>query len=68
MLDFILVMGHVPGTNIDLTFYQLVLGIPIIGAIIYLLIKKPLFVKRYVIVAYIHIHQLQLFLRNKLPA
>ena len=26
MLDYVLVMGHVPGTNIDLSFNQIVIG------------------------------------------
>lgn len=41
MLDFILVMGHVPGTNIDITFTEIIIGLPLVAAAIYWHRKNP---------------------------
>ena len=67
MLDFVLVMGHVPGTNIDLTFYQIVIGLPIIGLAIYLIRKHPLLVKRAILEIYVAGRDTILFWNSKLP-
>ena len=58
MLDFILVMGHVPGTNIDITFTEILLAIPLTAVMLYLHKVRPGILKRNASELYLNIRHL----------
>jgi len=46
MLDFLLVLGQVPGTNIQITFSEIVIGVALVGVLFYGFKNRRKFLKR----------------------
>lgn len=66
MLEFLLVTGHVPGTNIDITFTQFLLSLPVLGLAVYYIRKHRTVITSTLRRLVAQAVQLELLLRRKL--
>ncbi len=57
LLDFVLVLGHVPGTNIDITFMELVIGLPVLLVLLYILRRYRGSLRRRLNFGHLHFRQ-----------